>query len=109
MKKIFAFIPIFVVVLFISTSCNKNKDTSPPVITMIGDTTIWHPLGQPYNDPGATALDEVDGDITDKIVTTSNVDVNVQAYNYWVRYNVEDEAGNKAEQVQRTVNVLELK
>ena len=109
MKKAILFFTVFTAIILIQVSCDKEKDTTPPVITMLGDSVIWHPFGEPYVDPGATALDDTDGDISDKIVTTSNVDVNVQAYNYWVRYNVEDAEGNKADQVQRTVNVLILK
>lgn len=93
--------------VFIHPACN-DKDNTPPVITILGDNPLYHPLGVPYVDPGATAQDDQDGDITSKIVTTIDVDVNTQAYNYHVYYDVEDAAGNKATQAVRIVHVLEL-
>jgi hypothetical protein len=86
----------------------KEKDTTPPVITITGDNPLNHPVGVPYNDPGATALDEEDGDLTNEIETTVNVDPDVVGYNYTVEYKVSDKAGNEATPAVRTVHVLEF-
>jgi len=39
-------------------------DTTPPVITLLGNAVINITQGAPYSDIGATAIDDVDGDIT---------------------------------------------
>ena len=61
-------------------------------------------LGSTYTDAGATAVDNIDGDITANIVTVNSVDVNTVG-TYTVTYNVSDAAGNAATQVTRTVNI----
>lgn len=104
MKNLLICCILFFSVAVFSSGCKKDKN--PPVITIIGDNPLIHPLGVPYDDPGATAFDEEDGDITDKIQTEINVDINEQGYNYSVKYNVEDAAGNRADEKVRTVHVL---
>ena len=64
------------------------------------------PLGGAYADAGATATDNVDGDLTASIVATSTVNT-AQKGTYEVRYDVSDAAGNPAAQVVRTVQVVE--
>ena len=72
-----------------------TADTVPPVITLIGAATVTVQLGAVYTDAGATATDNVDGDITDRIVVTNPVDT-ATAGTYTVSYRVEDTAGNTA-------------
>ena len=80
-------------------------DNEVPLIALIGDTTINVTLGDTFTDPGATALDEVDGDITANIVVGGDtVDTNVEG-TYVITYNVSDAQGNAAEEVERTVIV----
>ena len=80
-------------------------DTTLPVITLLGSNPITVGQGTTYMDPGATASDNVDGDLTSSIViNTSAVNTAVPG-NYPVTYNVSDVAGNAATQVTRTVNV----
>ncbi|WP_420319767.1 carbohydrate binding domain-containing protein [Flagellimonas sp.] len=83
-------------------------DTEAPVITLSGDATVNLSLGDPsYVDAGATANDNVDGDITANIVVGGDtVDTNVEA-TYTITYNVSDAAGNAATQVTRTVIVTD--
>lgn len=82
-----------------------GQDTAAPVITLVGAATIEVPFKSTYDDPGATAADVVDGELTAEIETTSNVDTAV-AGTYEVSYNVSDEAGNEAEPVERSVIVV---
>ena len=100
MKKIF--IGVFVTVSLIS--CN-NDDNIQPVITLNGANDMTTSLNETFVDPGATANDNVDGDLTANIVTTNNIDVN-HVGNYHVYYNVEDSQGNNASQATRNVNVV---
>ena len=63
-------------------------------------------VGTSYTDAGATASDNIDGDITSNITTVNNVDTDVVA-SYTVTYNVSDSSGNAATEVTRTVNVVD--
>ena len=81
-------------------------DETAPVITLLGDDPLELIIGTPYSEPGATALDDVDGDISENIdIDNSTVDVNTLG-SYQVTYNVSDAAGNPANEVIRTVNVV---
>jgi len=79
-------------------------DTTPPVIQLNGGQTVTTTCGIPWQDPGATASDDVDGPITGRIITINPVNPNV-AGAYTVRYRVADLAGNDTE-VTRTVIVV---
>lgn len=81
---------------------NSGSDTTDPVISISGSTTINHEQGSTYNDPGATATDLVDGSVT---VTTNN-QVGTAAGTYTVTYSAQDSAGNSATAV-RTVIVAD--
>ncbi|WP_445957033.1 immunoglobulin-like domain-containing protein [Yeosuana sp.] len=84
------------------------SDAGAPVITLLGDTTINIMVGETFTDPGATATDDVDGDITANIVIAGDtVDENT-AGTYIITYNVSDAAGNAATQRTRTVIVAEV-
>lgn len=51
-------------------------DTTAPVISLVGTATVDVLLYTSYTDAGATALDNLDGDITANIVTVNPVDTN---------------------------------
>merc|ERR1711871_1026324 len=53
------------------------QDNDCPRITMLGDEHVYVEAGFPYTDAGATATDDLDGDITAHI-TTSGDTVNTQ-------------------------------
>ena len=89
--------------MFATTS---RADTVAPVISLIGLENVWHALGTSYTDLGATAIDDIDGDISAKITASGSVNANVLG-TYTIVYSVSDAAGNKAEQVTRTVTVTE--
>jgi len=79
-------------------------DTTKPIITLTGENPVNTFVGDPYNDAGATAKDDVDGDITDKIKTVNNIDSTV-AGTYTITYTVSDSSGNETAAA-RTVNVM---
>ena len=81
-------------------------DLVAPVITLLGSPTVTHAQQAAYTDAGATASDDIDGDITGSIVTVNPVDVNTVG-SYTITYNVDGAAGNSATQVTRTVNVTD--
>jgi Ca2+-binding RTX toxin-like protein len=80
------------------------RDTTPPVITLLGEPSIVVAAGVPYVDAGATAADSVGGDLTRRIVTVNPVDTGTPGI-YLVTYNVSDWAGNAAAEVSRVVRV----
>jgi len=79
-------------------------DRDKPVITLLGDANVAICQGLTYSDAGATALDNVDGDITSQIVKTGTVNSSIPN-TYSLTYDVSDAAGNSATQVIRTVTV----
>ena len=90
-----------------------DKDNPPmcvhenqkPMITLIGDNPLTLELYDTYTDPGATASDPEDGDITGDIqVSGDAVDPNTEG-SYTVRYNVMDSEGLAADEVTREVIV----
>lgn len=88
-------------------SC-KEVDDVPPVITLLGEDSVKSQvLNEPYDDMGATALDETDGDVTSKIWVDNPVDVD-RISEYTLTYKAVDEAGNEASPVTRWVRVINL-
>ena len=77
-----------------------------PVITLLGSDPIDVEAGSVYSDAGATATDNIDGDITADIVTVNPVNTAVLG-SYTVTYNVDDSSGNAAVEVTRVVNVVD--
>ena len=55
-------------------------DATAPVITLIGDAAVAHALGTDYTDAGATATDNVDGDISSSITTSGTVTTGTAGY-----------------------------
>ncbi|WP_296637773.1 immunoglobulin-like domain-containing protein [Polaribacter sp.] len=82
------------------------SDTMVPVITLVGDNPMTIEVGSTFTDPGATALDAGDDDLTSSIVVTGSVDTSTIG-TYTVTYNVSDANGNAADSVTRTVNVVD--
>ncbi|MFS0862191.1 immunoglobulin-like domain-containing protein [Fredinandcohnia sp. 179-A 10B2 NHS] len=82
-------------------------DQDAPVITLKGDNPLTIEQGSQFTDPGVTATDVVDGDLTDKVTITGEVDSDTPG-EYKLVYQVTDSAGNKTE-VTRLVKVIEKK
>ena len=82
------------------------NDTTAPVITLQGSASITLNVGDVFTDPGATATDNKDGNLTADIVVTGTVDTS-KVDTYTLSYNVSDAAGNAATSVARTVNVVD--
>jgi MYXO-CTERM domain-containing protein len=79
-------------------------DVTGPTIQLLGDPAVTVPVGEAYNDAGATATDDLDGNLTSSIVMGSDVNTAVIG-SYAVTYDVVDSSGNPAAQVTRGVNV----
>ena len=81
-----------------------TPDVTAPVITILGSNPVSVTVGGTYTDAGATATDNVDGNITSNITTINTVNAGVIG-SYFVRYTVTDGAGNTASST-RNVNVV---
>src|SRR5690606_40279589 len=79
-------------------------DDMPPVITLKGMDTVYIEVNTVYNESGAMAMDNVEGDISSRIVTTNLVD-NTQPGIYFGDYDVTDASGINAATKTRTVIV----
>ncbi|WP_159099231.1 immunoglobulin-like domain-containing protein [Aquimarina spinulae] len=78
-----------------------SEDCVPPVITLLGDNPQVIELGSGYTELGAT----VDDGVTNLVIDISDF---VDAVGiYTIRYNATDNAGNIAEEVIRTVEVVD--
>ena len=86
------------------TGVCPGPDVTAPVITLAGDNPMTVYQGSDFTDPGATAEDNIDGDITADIAVTGHIDTN-SIDTYELVYTVADAAGNEATET-RTVNVI---
>ncbi len=76
-------------------------DTTPPVITILGDNPINAPAGVPYVDPWATAVDSVDG----PVLVSATSQIGATPGTFEVVYSASDSSGNTATAT-RIVNVI---
>lgn len=81
------------------------QDNEAPVITLLGDNPMIIKRGDVFEDPGAKAEDNIDGDLSDQITVTGEVDTNTIG-TYTLKYTVSDKAGNVST-VERIVKVVE--
>lgn len=84
----------------------KYDDPIAPELTLIGENKITINQGDTYIEKGASAIDNCDGNITEKIVISGAVDAKT-AGTYTIKYFVTDNNGNGSEVV-RTVVVKEF-
>ncbi|MEZ4884320.1 MAG: DUF5011 domain-containing protein [Chitinophagales bacterium] len=78
------------------------RDTTEPTVSIIGPVPVVTPCGGTYNEFGANAFDDIDGSLTNQVVTQvfdsegkELVEVcTEQAGSYVVRYSVADASGN---------------
>lgn len=82
-----------------------SQDTTAPVINLIGNANLTVQCGA-YSDPGVTALDDVEGDLTANVQAVSTVQATTLG-NYTVTYTVSDSSGNAAATVVRNVQVVD--
>ncbi len=87
----------------VTRTVNVTDQTAPVITLAGGDVTV--PQDGTYSEPGYTATDNNDGDITvDVVVGGDTVDTSTPGV-YTITYNVTDAAGNAASQRTRTVTV----
>ena len=77
-------------------------DKENPVINLNGNSTTYVTIGNKFTDPGYTAVDNCDEDITSKVKTSGTVDTNKEG-TYELKYKVNDTAGNEIEVTRKVV------
>jgi len=80
-----------------------TPDVEAPVITLNGEASIEVIAQSLYVEPGYTAMDSKDGDLTGNVIVSGTVDLDLCG-TYVLSYEVADEAGNSAK-AERTVIV----
>lgn len=78
---------------------------SPPKLTLNPPNPMTVQTGTPFVEPGYTATDDLDGDISGRVQVSGSVDTTV-AGTYSLSYSVTDSGGNAAPAQQRTVQVV---
>lgn len=86
---------------------NHVIDKTKPIITITGKNEVTINIGGTYTEVSAAAWDNIDGNITSKIIVTGRVDATKEG-TYIIHYNVSDSSGNAADEVNRTVHVIAL-
>ncbi|MEA5051787.1 MAG: DUF5011 domain-containing protein [Oscillospiraceae bacterium] len=81
------------------------EDKKIPALTLAFTDDMLLAVGEPYAEPGYTAVDNFDGDITDRVAVSGAVDSDTPG-TYALTYSVTDSNGNTAI-AKRTVTVTE--
>ncbi|UFT99886.1 DUF5011 domain-containing protein [Radiobacillus kanasensis] len=81
-------------------------DENQPIIKLNGKNPMTLEVGSDYVEPGATAFDGYDKDLSNQIKRAGTVDTQ-KLGTYEVRYNVEDSSGNQAFEVSRKVRIVD--
>ena len=69
-----------------------SRPDYPTTIHLYGDKNMYLKIGNSFTDPGCTAIDPIDGDLTDKVTINSNVDTSKKGI-YRVVYSVVNSGG----------------
>lgn len=88
-----------------ATRTVRVVDQTPPIITLNGPATVQIPYGTTYSDPGATATDAVDGDLSGYVQIMMPIQ-SASVGSYVKSYVVSDFSGNESEILVRTVEVV---
>jgi len=69
------------------------RDNIPPIIKLNGNEKIIVKINTEYKDKGARAIDNIDGNISNKLEIYSNVDTS-KIGDYTITYKIKDKSGN---------------
>jgi len=90
-KYYLALITILIITII---GCHK-KDTIDPTITLVGSSIIKIPLNSSWTEPGFTATDDQDKDLTQSVTVEGTVNINLSG-SYKLTYTVTDLSGNES-------------
>ena len=110
-SRYIVFILVFLIVIVIVILLLPEKEEQKPTptesiltITLKGNMEVSVIKGETYQDPGYTAYDSKEGDLTSRVSVEGSVNSNVIG-TYTIKYYVTNSTGKKAEAT-RTVNVI---
>ena len=84
-------------------SFKQESDTESPVLKLFGEETVILNAGDSWNEPGYSAIDEREGNLTSTVSVNGFVDVSVPGV-YFLHYSASDAVGNTANTL-RTVKI----
>lgn len=90
----------------VQVEVNEAPDLTPPIITLVGADPLVVECGDPFIEPGFSAIDNRDGDISAAVTVDSNLNTNMPGFST-LSYEVDDAAGNSTT-VTRSVQVVDL-
>lgn len=79
------------------------RDEKAPTLQLRGYSTIYVPVGSTFRDPGCSADDDVDGDLSGTVTCRGSIDTSTPG-TYTLTYHVTDKGGNISE-TKRNVKV----
>ena len=91
----------------LSSSCTARvivTDAVAPTVALEGDSTVTLECGTPYIEPGVSAFDICDGDLTSAVTVSGSVNTRVSG-TYTLTYSARDAAGHVGDAT-RTVKVV---
>ena len=80
----------------------KVKDKTAPKISLKGENPKILKLNEKYQENGATAIDNIDGDLTNKIKISGEVDISKYG-EYQIMYEVSDKSGNEISKIRKVI------
>ena len=82
------------------------KNGGLPSIVIFGPENISVVQGRSFNDPGASAVDPEDGDLSNVVTSTGAVDTSIPG-GYAITYSVQDSDGNQAYAIRRVIVIAD--
>lgn len=70
------------------------KDSKKPNLTVNSEKAVHFYIGDPFEYPTYSAVDEYDGDITNKVKVDTNLDLNKEG-TYEIKYSIKDTSNNE--------------
>ncbi len=105
MKHIYIMILVTIMIGLGGCTGASEMNSSYPKITLQGAKNITLKVGQLINEPGYSASDVQDGDLTNQVEVTSNLDY-YHVGEYYVNYSVTDSDGHTAT-ASRTITITQ--
>lgn len=87
--------------------CPGDSDITPPVISLTTPLTVAVPCGEDFAEPGFTAIDTKDGDLSGQVLVDTSELVGLGPGIKTVTYTVSDAAGNVAVRTRRVFSLCD--
>ena len=81
-------------------------ENNKPIVTALGRSPVTVQVGSQFTDPGATAYDNTDGDISEQVTSSGSVNTSTPG-TYTITYEVTNSQGISSDPVTLTVKVVD--